>query len=111
MAAFGEDLDKTTFSVEMVEELFGRMEEPNPKNRWDSPLFVVQHKQPLPLKAIEETLLEEKKKSKDPVSTQRERVFDESFLADLNTQVQSILNQVIAQQTEALSLGGVIHLP
>jgi tRNA uridine 5-carbamoylmethylation protein Kti12 len=40
VSVFGESVSNTTFSEEMIEELYGRMEVPNARNRWDSPLFV-----------------------------------------------------------------------
>ena len=94
----------------MIEELYGRMEVPNARNRWDSPLFVQQHKQPLPLEAIAKTLLFEGKRTKDPVSTQRERVFDESFLFELNSRLQLIIESILAKQQEAVQMGGVITI-
>jgi len=48
------------------------MEEPNPKNRWDSPLFTIFEGSPLPSEEIADVLLFQDKKLKDPVSTKQD---------------------------------------
>ena len=55
-------------------------------------------------------MLFEGKRTKDPVSTQRERVFDESFLFELNSRLQLIIESILAKQQEAVQMGGVITI-
>jgi len=54
---------------DMFNDYSKRMEVPNAKNRWDSPLFQVRDYEETPCEEIAQVLLFEEKKAKDPVST------------------------------------------
>lgn len=100
------------FSEELFIDLCKRMEQPNPKSkyfyrfqltdllidRWDSPLFFVNEDQDTPFEDISQTLLFDKKVAKDPVSTKQDIVKTGNYLHDLDKNLQSILDQIIAQQ-------------
>src|SRR6218665_90718 len=45
------------YSRDMFVELARRYEKPNPNNRWDSPLFIVEYGKELPFKQIEDSIL------------------------------------------------------
>lgn len=66
-----------------------------PIDRWDSPLFVVSEDQETPFEDICQTLLFDKKKSRDPVSTKQDMAKTGNYLHDLDKALQSILDQII----------------
>ncbi|EGR33360.1 KTI12 chromatin associated, putative [Ichthyophthirius multifiliis] len=61
--------NQNNFTEDMLVDYSSRMEIPNQKNRWDSPLFHLRINEQTPCQEIANVLLFQTKKSKDPVST------------------------------------------
>lgn len=68
--------------------------------RWDSPLFFVNEDQETPLEDIAQTLLFNKKKSKDPVSTKKEFIKTGNYIYDLDRALQGVLDVIIKTQND-----------
>lgn len=96
--------ESNNFNDEQFIEIGKRMEEPNPRNRWDSPLFSIFEGCPLPLEEIANVLLFQDKKSKDPVSTKQDQKLSGNYIQDLDKILQSILEKILVKQKEALEL-------
>ena len=67
-------------------------------DRWDSPLFYVNEDQKTPFEDIAQTLLFNKKKAKDPISTKKEFIKTGNYLYDLDKTLQKVLDEIIKQQ-------------
>ena len=104
------DLDKHTnrefnekdkvYTPELLEDLINRMERPVEKNRWDNPLFVVEPEDELPYTEICKALFEDKKKSKDPVSTKAEIKLGDNYVYEVDKVVQDVIDKINKQLNE-----------
>ena len=92
---------------ELFEDYAGRIEIPNPKNIWDSPLFQVRDYEPTPCEEIAQVILFEEKKSKDPVSTKQEVVTKPNFLYELDKRAQDIID-VISEKQGSMYIQGMM---
>ncbi|CAH2084066.1 unnamed protein product [Euphydryas editha] len=82
-----------------TEEVFNaltklRFEEPNPNNRWDSPLFTVQPTDELDLEAVYKVLFE-KKPPPPNMSTQNPPLSSTNFLYELDNVTQAISKHIL----------------
>lgn len=82
---------------ELLKDLYSRMEEPNPNNRWDNPMHVVYFEEEPPCETIFNSLFEGKR-PRDPVSSKPEQPFDSNFLFELDSTCQEIVNEILSQQ-------------
>jgi tRNA uridine 5-carbamoylmethylation protein Kti12 len=89
------------------------MEEPNNKSRvrlridrWDSPLFIVNFEQDIPLKDVVQAALFDPKKAKDPISTKQDLLKTGNFVHDLDKTLQRILDVIIERQNSMMLLNG-----
>ena len=96
--------EPNNFNEEQFIEIGKRMEEPNPKSRWDSPLFTIFEGLSLPFDEIADTQLFQDKKSKDPVSTKQEMKFSGNYMQDLDQMLQGVLEKILIKQKEAVEL-------
>lgn len=69
-------------------------------DRWDSPLFFVNEDQETPFEDIAQTLLFNKKKAKDPISTKQEFIKSGNYVYDLDKVMQAVLDKIIKMQNE-----------
>ena len=93
--------ESKTYNEELLKDLYSRMEEPQSKNRWDSPLFQVFLDEELPYEEIVKQLSEGKRPAY-AVSTQPEKSFDSNFLQELESTCSDINNQILEQQSGGL---------
>ena len=71
------------------------MERPNERNRWDNPLFFVEPEDEPQYKEICRVLFEEKKKSKDPVSTKQHTKLGKNYIYEVEKLLQETINNII----------------
>lgn len=90
-----------TYDTDLLKDLFSRMEEPIAKNRWDSPLYQIYLGEELPYEEIH-TNIQEGKRPAYAISTQPEKLFDSSFLQELDSLCSEINNNILAQQANGL---------
>ncbi|NWR70755.1 KTI12 protein, partial [Centropus unirufus] len=85
-------------------------EAPDPRNRWDRPLFAVCGEEPLPLGAIRAALFE----SAAPAphrATRSQPLQSCGFLHSLDRRTQDVLDAVVAAQRDGALPGEVIRVP
>ncbi|VDI65670.1 protein KTI12 [Mytilus galloprovincialis] len=88
--------EEDKYSDEILEALFMRFEEPNPNQRWDSPLFVIQADDTLPFQQIEDALFNRKPPPPN-MATQNQPLSSTNFLYELDR---------ITQETNSVSYNG-----
>ena len=93
--------EKKLYSEELLRDLYSSMEEPQGKNRWDSPLHQVYFGEELPYEEIL-TNISEGKRPAYAVSTQPEIAFDSNFLQELELSCTEINNKILEQQKDGL---------
>ncbi|XP_052658637.1 protein KTI12 homolog [Harpia harpyja] len=85
-------------------------EAPDPRNRWDRPLFTVRGEEPLPLAAIRAALFE----SAPPPphrATRSQPLQSSGFLHHLDRVTQEVLAAVMAAQRSGAQPGEVVRVP
>lgn len=88
---------KSEYTEDLLLDLYSRMEEPIPSNRWDNPLHFVYFEENPDYEGIFNCLFEGKR-PRDPVSTKPEIPFDSGFLHELDSICQEIVNEILQQQ-------------
>ncbi|KYQ90729.1 hypothetical protein DLAC_09366 [Tieghemostelium lacteum] len=97
------------FNEKLFEELCNRFETPNPKNRWDSPLFTLEPQHTLPFDLLYKTLFEVKELAPN-YSTQSQPIASTNFVHDLETKTQEITT-VILDALQSSMVGDHIRVP
>lgn len=85
------------YTDDLLLDLYSRMEEPIPTNRWDNPLHFVYFEENPDYEGIFNCLFEGKR-PRDPVSAKPEIPFDSGFLHELDSICQEIVNEILQQQ-------------
>ncbi|EGG16460.1 hypothetical protein DFA_08998 [Cavenderia fasciculata] len=98
-----------SFTDELAEELTNRFETPNPKNRWDSPLFTLEPHHQLPFELLHKTLFEVQE-LKPNFATQSQNVSPTNFVNQLDSVTQEVCNVVIDALQSSL-VGDAIKVP
>mmetsp|Transcript_29672 Transcript_29672/g.30806 ORF Transcript_29672/g.30806 Transcript_29672/m.30806 type:complete len:272 (+) Transcript_29672:10-825(+) len=93
--------EKKYYPEDLLKDLYSRMEEPQAKNRWDSPLHQVYFEEELPYEEIFTQLVDGKRPSY-AVSTHTEKKFDSDFLQELEAICSNINSNIIEQQANGL---------
>lgn len=101
--------EKTSFSQALFRDLASRMESPNPKNRWDSPLFILRSGEPTPVEEIERALMEGKL-PRPPVATKQPEQLQGDYLYQLDQSTQMVAEDILQAQ-ETYELGTEVSLP
>lgn len=96
------DIDKEKYTDDVFDSLVMRYEVPNSQNRWDSPLFVIQHNDPLPAEEIMASLLHRKPPPPN-LSTQSQPLSSADFLHTLDRMTQEIVSRILEAQRTAVS--------
>ncbi|XP_020776409.1 protein KTI12 homolog [Boleophthalmus pectinirostris] len=97
------------YSQEIFDALILRFEDPDSRNRWDSPLFTVHQDDQLPFEAISDALL--KRKAPPPnQSTQNQPLSSANFLYELDRVTQDVLMVIFNAQKTSVS-GDYITVP
>lgn len=99
----------TAYPPELFEDLWNRLEVPNPKNRWDRPLFTLHHTSPLPLDEIT-SALSSANLPREPVSTKKDPVLASNYLYESDQITQQVIDSILRNQ-ESYPEGAEIPLP
>jgi len=103
--------EKRRYEEKILEDLLRRLEEPNEKNRWDSPLFVIKdEKEELPCKQIADVLL----KGKAHIASFATAVKPEesaTLVYDQDRITQEIMKAVLTAQQNGSGPGDVVSVP
>ena len=90
------------YTPDVFDSLVMRYETPDSRNRWDSPLFVIQPQDPLPVEDILVSLLHRKPPPPN-LSTQSQPLSSADFLHELDRRTQEVVSQVLQAQRTALA--------
>nr|XP_023666911.1 protein KTI12 homolog isoform X2 [Paramormyrops kingsleyae] len=97
------------YAQEILDALVMRFEAPDSRNRWDSPLFTVQHDDSLPFEAISDAIFHRKAPPPNQ-STQSQPLSSTNFLHELDKVTQDILTAILNAQKTSVP-GDVIAVP
>ncbi|KAJ5072234.1 protein kti12 [Anaeramoeba ignava] len=98
------------YPSEIFEELSSRFEEPQSKNKWDSPLFLInEENETLEMESIEQALFSKNSQLKPTKATQIKRQTDSSFLYQEDKILQEMALQFFSAQKNAIK-GDIITL-
>eukprot|EP00117_Sycon_ciliatum_P038014 scpid63355/ scgid28322/ Protein KTI12 homolog len=97
------------YSDKIFDELVMRFEEPESRNRWDSPLFSLLGDDALPMDEISEALFERKARRPNQ-STQAQPVSSATFLHDVDRCTQDV-NMAIMKSQQTCGPGECIPVP
>eukprot|EP01083_Nonionella_stella_P198501 728743_1 len=97
------------YPEEIFEDLVSRLEIPNSKNRWDSPLFTVKESEDIPLAAIADAVLHGNIK-KASMSTIKAKPDSANSLHEADQTVRAIERTLLDAQRQGLA-GGAIQVP
>ncbi|CAG8579717.1 35689_t:CDS:2 [Gigaspora margarita] len=99
------------YEATIFDELVSRFEEPDDRNRWDSPLFTVLYDDPVPsYDGIWDAIIV--KKAKPPnLSTVVKPVSETNYLYELEKTTQDIINAVLNVQKNDVGADSYIKLP
>ena len=95
------------YTPDVFDGLVMRYETPDSRNRWDSPLFVVHPRDPLPGEEILASLLHRKPPPPN-LSTQSQPLSSADFLHVLDRRTQEVVSQVLQAQRTTLPGEGVV---
>lgn len=93
---------KSEYPIDLLKDLYSRMEEPIQNNRWDCPMYTLYPKDEIPFDNITVSIFEGKK-PKEPVSSKPELTFDTNFLFQLDKTCQDIIHEILLQQDNGIS--------
>ncbi|KAF2076651.1 hypothetical protein CYY_002021 [Polysphondylium violaceum] len=97
------------FSEKLAQELTFRFEVPNPKNRWDSPLFTLEPQHSLPYELLYKTLFEVQE-LRPNFATQAQTLSPANFVHELEKITQEITN-VVSDALQSSMVGDEIKVP
>eukprot|EP00744_Colponema_vietnamica_P015241 GILI01021370.1.p1 GENE.GILI01021370.1~~GILI01021370.1.p1 ORF type:complete len:276 (-),score=32.94 GILI01021370.1:37-864(-) len=97
------------YSLELFNDLAGRLEVPDSKNRWDRPCFDIRPEEETPLEEITAALIEGRA-PRPPVATVPTKLSETNLLFELDQITQDILAALEAAQTNSF-IGDTITLP
>lgn len=83
------------YDEETMESLLNRFERPISSNRWDSPLFSVAPEDSLPFEELCNVLFDQKKKSKDPVSTKQELKLGQDYSKMIDQVLNGLIDEIM----------------
>lgn len=106
--AVEEAAPRTSHPEALFRDLASRLEVPNPKNRWDSPLFTLRAGEPTPLEDIEKAALEGKL-PRPPVATKHSEPLQGDYLYQLDQCTQTVAEDVLQAQ-ETFDVGTEVQL-
>ncbi|GAM25867.1 hypothetical protein SAMD00019534_090420, partial [Acytostelium subglobosum LB1] len=99
----------TAFTDSLLDELTNRFEVPNPKNRWDSPLFTLEPQHELPFDMLHKTLFEVQE-LRPNYATAPQALSPTNFVHQLEAVTQEIANVVLDALQSSLP-GDKIKVP
>lgn len=95
----GQAVSRGSWPEHVCRDVASRMETPNAKNRWDSPLFSLRQHEPTPLEDITRAVLEGKL-PRPPVATKTEEPIQGDYLYVLDQISQQVAADILEAQTE-----------
>lgn len=102
--------EERRWDSKLFEELCARMEVPNPRNRWDKPLFVLKKDDPTPCEEIMNTLFDPGSLPTRNVATELAKVEEPNFLYEMDQVTQAIINALMDAQ-QSMNIIGEIPVP
>ena len=89
--------EEERYETEVLDGLFMRFEPPIEQNRWDNPLFLLQHDDSTPCQAIDDALF---KRRAPPANqaTQNQPLSATNFLHELDNVTQTVVKTIMAEQ-------------
>merc|ERR1712168_594789 len=97
------------YTPEIFDALVMRFEEPDSRNRWDSPLFTVTTETDLDLEAVYKCLFERTAKPPNQ-STLPTPLNSVNFMPDLDQITQSVITEVLGMQSTGACVGDTITI-
>ncbi|KAK3102390.1 hypothetical protein FSP39_011051, partial [Pinctada imbricata] len=85
------------YHKDILDGLMMRFEEPNPNQRWDSPLFVIQVEDQLPLEQVSDALFHRKPPPPN-MATQNQPLSSTNFLYELDKVTQDAVSTIMDSQ-------------
>jgi len=86
----------------LFEELSQRFEVPNPRNKWDRPLFVLKKDDKTPLEDIKNALFENSEQQSRNFATEVKIVEEPNFIYEMDQVTQAIIASLIESQNTSL---------
>eukprot|EP01132_Coremiostelium_polycephalum_P008514 gene8514-10467_t len=99
----------TCFSEKLLDEIYNRYETPNPKKRWDSPLFTLEPQHTLPYDLLHQTIFEQQE-LRPNYATQAQVLSPTNFVNELESKTQEITT-VISEALQSSMVGDQIKVP
>ncbi|CAH1789248.1 unnamed protein product [Owenia fusiformis] len=97
------------YTQDVLDALMMRMEPPDSRNRWDSPLFTIQYDDELPCQQICDAIFQRKAPSQN-MSTQSQPLSSTDFLYELDRITQATVSVIIDSQKTGI-VGDAITVP
>eukprot|EP01103_Thecamoeba_quadrilineata_P020546 TRINITY_DN8882_c0_g1_i1.p1 TRINITY_DN8882_c0_g1~~TRINITY_DN8882_c0_g1_i1.p1 ORF type:complete len:274 (+),score=50.16 TRINITY_DN8882_c0_g1_i1:103-924(+) len=104
------DSSSNKFNDSLFEELALRFERPNPRNRWDKPLFTISETQPLEPSLVFEAIVNNRNAPTPNSATQPHVLSETNYLYQLDQKTKEIVNAVVEAQ-KVLLIGSVLTFP
>ncbi|PRP83169.1 hypothetical protein PROFUN_09597 [Planoprotostelium fungivorum] len=87
----------------LFEDMCNRFEVPNPRNRWDRPLFILRPEDVTPLEDIKNSLHETAENVPKNPATEYEKMEEPNFVYEMDQMTQTIINAVLEASNQGLS--------
>ncbi|KAL6049141.1 kti12, chromatin associated [Balamuthia mandrillaris] len=94
----------------LFEDLANRFEEPNDRNRWDNPLFVLTPEEPTCLEEVRAALFDRVSKAPN-LATIPQKLSDTNFVYEMDKRTKEIVSAILQAQSESAVLGDNIVVP
>lgn len=92
------NIENLIYPIELLKDLYSRLEVPQAKNRWDSPLYQIYQEEEIPYNEVYDNLTIGKRPNY-AVSTVPEKNYDSSYLQELDIVCNSVNNRVMTEQS------------
>jgi protein KTI12 len=99
----------TTFASIRLTELMMRFEQPNPKQRWDDPCYLIRPGDVLPVQEMA-ALLASAKPDSATYATQYSKVSDTNYLFDIEKVSQEAISAILEASNQSM-IGDAIAIP
>lgn len=100
--------ESLAFSSELFQDYKGRLEIPNPANRWDSPWIIIRPDEDTPLDDISKAVLSGKL-PRAPVSNKHEESLDTNYIYELD-KTWNLINDFIIEKQHEFNEGDMIPI-
>lgn len=97
------------YSFELFEDLANRMEVPNQKNKWDSPLIILRENEEVPLENIFQIIVNGKSLTQN-MATVKQPALEQNYLHLVDQAAQAVIEFILKAQ-EDYNEGGEVPVP